>query len=273
MKRKLLALVLMNVLILLFSAPILCAKTEIEPLFVIERSLYTETKKTSYGGGLHFLLSKKSYYVDICGTLTKRKDSSGVEDFRKNYLRVEIENSLWWKWLIINVTYDVREERARLFLFDQPKEIIMLEKWNEEEITGGLGLKVGNYEKSFIRIAGIAGRSYYQNKADLKFLDMILERNNSRDTVIGGKIRGRLRLEVSPESKQKRPSIAPIWIDFQAGYNHYLESRECKVESTLGLGIKIVKWLGIKGSITGTKKTEDKKFRLINCYLSLVFML
>lgn len=269
MKRKLSALILANILILLFSIQVVYAKkSETEFFFNGEKSLYMRTRSMLYGGGFKFFLSSKSFYLDIHGAFAEKKASSGIEKFNKNRFGIELENSL--KCFTFDLSYNIYREKTRLFPFGQPKEIIILEKWNRSELIGGLGVKIGRYDKSYIHVVGLIGRSYYKNIDNLVFLDMILEKDNSKETIIGGKIG--IRLDACLESKWGRPHVViPFWIDFQSGYKYYLGSKEYEIGATLGLGIKIIKHLGIKGSIAGIR-SRDKRSKLINYYAGLVLV-
>lgn len=268
MKRKSLALILTSVLILLSSTLTVYAEAEIELSISGGKSMYAGTSKLFYGGGSRFLLSNESFYVDIQGFLAKKGHLSDIEDFYKAYLGVDIGTSL--KCFAANLAYSFYTENRKLFPYGQPEDTIISEKWTRDEITGGLGLNFGSYTKSFIQITGLAGYSWYRDKVDLKFVDLVMD-NESKSPVIGGNIKGRLDFTLKNTNSF---FTARIWLDFQGSYNYYSEDKEYKAKAMLGLGIQFIKHLGIKASTTFTRRmyNYDKEVKLVSSCVGLVLI-
>lgn len=268
MRKRLLILISVSILAFLFLTSVVHAETiDIEMSFIGGKSLFAKNERPFYGAGSRLFFRGRSYYIDIWGILTKVKGQLDIEDFDKIRYGFEIEKSL--KWLAINFTHNVCIEKARLFPFNQPKDTIMTEKWDRKELTAGLGLKWGSYDKSFIRIVGIAGVSFYQNTADLKFLDMALT-DDREEMIVGINIKSRYEDRLKSQG-WKKVYVTPVWIDFQGGYNYYLKSKEYKAESTIGLGVEVIKHLGVKGSVTVMKRI-NRRLELVRYCAGLVLI-
>ncbi len=253
MRKRISVLTLMSILIVLFLVPALYARNEVSLFLTKEKPLYSSGTKMFYGEELQLFLNKRSFYLDISERLAIKQNPSGIENFSGNLFRARIETSIW-RFFVANVSFNFHGETEGLCPFNQPEIIVMVDKWYENEITAGLGVKTGHYDGSHISFTGIFGNSYRRHIEDLKFLDTKSSYHHS-SRVVGASIKGRLELS----------RWLQLWIDFRGDYNYYLQHRKHRTEFTASIGIKIVKHLGIKGGAT-VINTENRLHFIRNKY-------
>jgi len=234
MGRKLSVLVLMSVLIFLFSVPALCAINEAGIFFIKGSPLYSQNTKTFYGGEFQFFHGRRSFYLNISERLVVKQNPSGIGNFDADFFKAEIETSIW-RFFVANFSLNLYRETEELCPFNQPRTIVLVDKWYKNEITVGIGAKIGRYDKSYISLTGILGNSFRGHTEDLKFLDTKLYYFDS-SRIIGVSIKGRYGFKI----------VIPVRIDLRGDY-YYLRDRKYVIEFATSLGIEVAKHLGIKG--------------------------
>ncbi len=264
MKAKLLIATLIVIFNVLLFTPITYAedKGEIEVFFIGKRTEYAETREFLYGGGFRALINRKSYYIDFDADFSAR-NFQGIEKIRGAYFKIEAEKS--FGFFVLGGTYRITEEKARLSLFNEPEEIIIKEMWHREDFTGRLGIKLGQYDKSFFRLAGFYGCSDYNRELDLCGFTA---KDGWKTPIAGGSIRSRLKVPI----KSKNRSGIEMWIDCRVDYKYFLKRKEHITEGILDLGFRITNHFGIKGSLIAVNKTQEKEsIRFVGYRMGLVF--
>lgn len=256
MKRRI--WIFFGIFVLLLSGSISYANDIIlEVLRSKEGLSYIPTNKQFNGTTFSFSLANESTYMGVRYNRGIENNPSEVERLTKNYADIEFEKSI--KNFVLATMLDYRYEKNILTVFEQT-ETIMLETQRRGDLAIGLGFKFGNYNKSFVSVVGICGISFAAGEDDLKFIDIKLK-SKSTDVVTGTNITGRLETNI----------VLPLWFDFRGKYNYYLKSQDHKIESTVGMGIKIIEFLGIKGSIT-TAKITGQRIKIVHYGLGLVLI-
>jgi len=219
-------------------------KGNIELFYAGNRTAYTENKEFLHGGGFRTLLNFESYYVDFNVNLSTG-NLQEIEENKSSYFKLEAEKQI--KFFTLGVDFLFLDEKARIYSFDAPENTMMTEDWQRKDFAGRIGFKIGRYRESFLSLGGFCGYSDYNRK--LNFCDF-KTKNDHGSLIIGGNIRTFLRSPLG---------IKFIWIELKGDYKNFPGREEHVIESLLGVGIKITKNIGLKGSLIAANKIIDKR--------------
>ncbi len=245
--------------ILLLFLP-LRGETELNLSLTTLNPLYADINSTPVGGYIRLFLKRNLDYLDIRGSYTR--GSSDIKSQSKMEFSIQVERVLWRK-LVVNWNYSQWREAENLFVyyvFNKTRSEILSKKWKEAIVGLGLGVRLGEYRKSFFSAVGNFGYTWVNKITDLKLLDKRFKNNLIGTPVLGMNLKTRLELKT-------------FWFDFEGDYNYLLKDKESKAEFIFGVGARIVKRIGIKGNVLESYIGNRKGLRYTGVAVGVVVFL
>ena len=234
--------------------------TELNLSFTTLNPLYADINSTPIGGCIGLFLKRNLDYLDIRGNYTK--GSSDIKNQSKVEFSIQVERVLWRK-LVVNWSYSQWREAENLFVyyvFNKTRSEILSKKWKEAIIDLGLGVRLGEYRKSFFSAVGNFGYAWVDKITNLRLLNTRLKDNLTRTPVVGANLKTRLKLKT-------------FWFDFEGDYNYLLKDKESRARFVFGIGARIVKQVGIKGNVFESYIGSRKGLRYTGVAVGVVVFL
>lgn len=213
--------------------------------------LYAPTSKGLWGGSAKLFSADHSYYVDAQISILQKSLLEGTEKFQKNCLALKAEYNYWGP-LIAQISHRSDAEFYKIAAWSNINNPLIIESWRNKKLKFGLGLKLGDYRKSFISLAANIGHGWYANRAHLTFLDLNPYRNRFQSAITGANLRARFK----PQLKIVKLKM-PIWLDLENEYSYWLKPKWHSNRTSLGLGVQIFKRFGLQLGTEVVKQADD----------------